>query len=93
MDPRLRGVLGIFGLARLFFAKQRFNLLAPFGIDLIDISTTVFLHFGLFYSVLLSYAGLLTGMAQANMPKVQPTALPKAPRPPTPGEESRKFIA
>jgi len=92
LDPRLRGVLGIFGLARLFFAKQRFNLLAPFGIDLIDISTTVFLHFGLFYSVLLSYAGLLTGMAQANMPKVQPAALPKAPRPPTPGEESRKFI-
>ena len=92
LDPRLRGLPGVFELARLFAAKQSFNLLAPIGVDLLDISTTIFLHFGLVYSVLLSYTGLLSSVAQAKMPKSPPIALPKAPPPPNPGEEDPRLI-
>jgi len=92
LDPRLRGLPGVFDLAKLFTAKQSFNLLAPIGVDLIDISTTVFLHFGLVYSVLLSYTGLLSSVAQAKMPKRPPIALPKAPSPPNPSEEEPRRI-
>ncbi len=92
LDPRMRGLPGVFELARLFIAKQSFNLLAPIGVDLIDISTTVFLHFGLVYSVLLSYTGLLSSVAQAKMPKRPPIALPKAPSPPNPSEEEPRRI-
>ena len=92
LDPRMRGLPGVFELARLFTAKQSFNLLAPIGVDLIDISTTVFLHFGLVYSVLLSYTGLLSSVAQAKMPKRPPIALPKAPSPPNPSEEEPRRI-
>jgi hypothetical protein len=38
--------------------RQDFNLRAPIGFDLIDIATTVSVHFGLFYSVLFNYSGL-----------------------------------
>ncbi len=91
-DPRMRGLCGAFDLARLFFVKERFNLLAPVGIDLIEISTTVFLHFGLTCSVLLSYLGLLSGIAQSKMPKSQPIALPKAPPAQNCGKEEQKLI-
>ena len=92
LDQRMRGLPGVFELAKLFAAKQSFNLLAPIGVDLIDISTTVFLHFGLVYSVLLSYTGLFSSVAQAKMPKRPPIALPKAPYPPIPGEEEPRRI-
>jgi len=77
LDPRMRGLPGVFDLAKLFAAKQSFNLLAPVGFDLLDISTTVFLHFGLVYSIFLSYTGLLCSVAQAKMPKRPHIALPK----------------
>lgn len=92
LDPRLRGLPGVFELARLFAAKQGYNLLAPVGVDLLDISTTIFLHFGLVYSVFLSYAGLFSSVAQAKMPKRPPAVSPKAPPPPNPSEENPRLI-
>ena len=46
-----------FELADEFNAKQRFNLAWPFLMDVVDIFTTVFVHFGLTYSVLFAYTG------------------------------------
>jgi hypothetical protein len=56
----------VFDLAASFKAKQHFNLIAPTGVDLIDISTTLLLDFGLIYSVLFTYSGLLLGMANSH---------------------------
>jgi cation transport ATPase len=59
----------VFDLAVAFTAKQNFNLVAPIGVDLVDISTTVFLDFGLIYSVLFTYTGLLLGVANTRRSK------------------------
>jgi hypothetical protein len=62
----LRSVPQVFDLAASFKAKQHFNLVAPIGVDLVDISTTLFLDFGLVYSVLFTYTGLMLGMANSH---------------------------
>lgn len=69
------GQLGrFFDLAAAFMVKQGFNLITPIGVDLVDIATTLLIHFGLVYSVLFNYTGLLLSMAQARLPtRQQPT--------------------
>lgn len=59
----------VFDLAAAFAAKQNFNFIAPIGVDLVDISTTVFLDFGLIYSVMFTYTGLLLGAANTHRSK------------------------
>ncbi|MGH9875810.1 MAG: hypothetical protein ACRD9S_25435 [Pyrinomonadaceae bacterium] len=68
IDNDLRQLPRVFDLARAYAAKQNFNLATPIGCDLIDISTTLFLKFGLVYSVLLTYTGLLVSAANARLP-------------------------
>ena len=51
--------------------------MTPIGFDLLDITTTLFVHLGLFYSVLFNYAGLLLSAANARMP-LQPRMQEKA---------------
>jgi cation transport ATPase len=68
----LLGLPGLFDLAAAFTARQGNNLSTPIGMDLIDISTTLFLHFGLIYSVLLSHAGLLSSAVRARFPRAGP---------------------
>jgi hypothetical protein len=68
------GQLGrCFDLAAAFVAKQGFSLMTPIGFDLVDITTTVFVHLGLVYSVLYNYTGLLLGAANA---RVRPAPAP-----------------
>jgi Cu2+-exporting ATPase len=92
LDPRLRGLPGVFDLALAFADKQKFNLLNPVAVDFVDISTTVFLHFGLVYSVLLSYTGLLSSVVHARLPKNMPYA-PGATAPPDFSAEASRQIA
>lgn len=77
-DPSLRGLMGVFEMAPAFAAKQRRNLLLPIATDVIDISTTVFLHCGLIYSVLLSYSGFLASLARARIPNAMALTPPPA---------------
>lgn len=53
-------------LANIHRQQQQFNLTAPVISDVIDISTTLFLDFGLLYSVLFTNAGLFIGMANTE---------------------------
>lgn len=92
LDNDLHQLGRFFDLAAGFIVKQSFNLLTPIGIDLVDIATTLLIHFGLVYSVLFNYSGLLLSAMQARFPAVrhrsaagkadltQP-ALPSAPQP------------
>ncbi|QTR46605.1 hypothetical protein J9253_01195 [Thiothrix litoralis] len=63
-------VLTVFELADTFASRQQFNLLAPIGVDVVDIATTLLLDFGLVYSVIFTYAGLMLGMGSARLPKL-----------------------
>jgi cation transport ATPase len=73
----------VFDLAAAFTSKQNFNLIVPIGVDLVDISTTLLLDFGLIYSVMFTYTGLLMGMANIhrseNASKSQETTLTTVP--------------
>lgn len=68
-DAELRGLLRLFELATAFSARQGMNLFTQLGVDVLDVSTTVFLNFGLFYSVLMSHAGLLSSAAGSGFPR------------------------
>lgn len=62
-------VFGLEYLIRLsnrYAQKSRFNWSGPLVCDLLDISTTVFIHFGVFYSTLFNYAGLLSGIINSG---------------------------
>lgn len=68
----LRSLPYVFELAEGFFARQQFNFIAPIGVDVLDISTTLFLDFGLLYSVMFTYAGLLLGVGNARLAEKSP---------------------
>ncbi len=68
MDRDLHALVRFFELAAAFTVKQGFNLLTPITFDLIDIATTIFIHFGLVYSVLFNYVGLFLSAANAQLP-------------------------
>jgi hypothetical protein len=74
----LQALARFFELAATFTAKQSFNLLAPIGLDLVDIATTLFLHWDLIYSVMFTYSGLLLGAVNGRLPQPAPTADPAA---------------
>lgn len=57
-----------YALTDKFFAKERTNLLLPILLDIIDISTTLFLHLGVAYSLLFNYGGWLIGAANTQLP-------------------------
>ncbi|EIJ36828.1 hypothetical protein Thini_4347 [Thiothrix nivea DSM 5205] len=59
----------LLALANTFTQRQRFNFIAPIGVDLMDIATTVFLDFGLIYSVLFTYTGLGLGVVNNHLEK------------------------
>ena len=67
-DKHLGQLPTFFELADQFNGKQRFNLAWPLLMDSIDIFTTVFVHFGLVYSVLFAYTGTLVSALNANRP-------------------------
>lgn len=68
LDRDLQALVRFFELAANFTVKQGFNLVTPIGFDLLDITTTLFVHLGLFYSVLFNYAGLFLSAANARVP-------------------------
>lgn len=74
LTHELHSLVRFFELAAVFTAKQSFNLVAPIGLDLVDIATTLFLHWDLVYSVMFTYSGLLLGAVNGRLPK-PPTAV------------------
>ena len=68
IDQDLERLPRIFELAAAFGVKQGFSLIAPIGVDLVDLATTIFIHFGLVYSILFNYTGLWLGAAYARPP-------------------------
>ncbi|MGB1249027.1 MAG: hypothetical protein ACPG8W_00225 [Candidatus Promineifilaceae bacterium] len=58
----------LFTLASQFNHRQAFNFKAPIVFDVLDITTTIVIHFGLFYSVLFNYSGLLLSTLNAREP-------------------------
>lgn len=78
LTRELQALVRFFELAATFTAKQSFNLLAPIGLDLVDIATTLFLHWDLVYSVMFTYSGLLLGAVNGRLPEPAPTANPPA---------------
>lgn len=80
----LSALVRFFELAATFTAKQSFNLVTPIGLDLVDIATTLFLHWDLVYSVMFTYSGLLLGALNGHQPHPQtitnnPTTTANAP--------------
>lgn len=73
LTRELQPLVRFFELAATFTAKQSFNLLAPIGLDLVDIATTLFLHWDLVYSVMFTYSGLLLGAVNGRLPQPTPT--------------------
>jgi hypothetical protein len=72
LDKDLSQLERFFELAAAFMVKQGFNLLMPIGFDLVDIATTLLIHFGIVYSVLLNFAGLLLSASQAHPTTLRP---------------------
>lgn len=79
VDNDLRRLGNVFDFGLLFAAKQGTNLLAPIGVDLLDITTTLLIHFGLVYSVMFNYLGLLIGAWSAQLPPVRQQEEPAPP--------------
>lgn len=71
LTRELQSLVRFFELAAVFTAKQSFNLVTPIGLDLVDIATTLFLHWDLLYSVMFTYAGLLLGAVNGRLPRSQ----------------------
>lgn len=77
VDQHLNQLGAFFDLATEFTSKQRFNLAWPL---LMDISSTVFIHLGLTYSLLFAYSGLLISAANAKLPLMRYKKGPKSER-------------
>ena len=71
IDQDLNQLGSLFDIAEKFTSKQRFNLALPLLMDLIDISTTVFMHLGLTYSLLFAYSGVLISAINAKLPLIR----------------------
>lgn len=77
LDNDLRHIAHFFTLATAFGAKQGVNLLLPISLDIVDLGTTLILHFGLVYSVLFNYSGLLLSAFYAGLPLSTNASAPK----------------
>lgn len=76
----LRDLPILFDLARAFVIRQGSNLLTPLGVDLLDVSTSLFFNYGLFYSVLLSNVIYLVTVSGSGFVKREPlSARPDVP--------------
>ena len=71
IDQDLNQLGSLFDIAEKFTSKQRFNIAFPLLMDLIDISTTVFMHLGLTYSLLFAYSGVLISAINAKLPLIR----------------------
>ncbi|MEM7130903.1 MAG: hypothetical protein AAF702_31570 [Chloroflexota bacterium] len=58
----------LFVLATQFAAKEGSSILWPFVMDIVDISTTVFMHLGLVYSLLMNYSGFFASAISGRAP-------------------------
>ena len=88
VEKKLERLGKLFDIAAQFAAKQSFNIAWPLVMDIVDIGTTVFVHFGLVYSVLFNYAGLLTSTINARVPLLRHRRAQKVAR----AEENRRFL-
>lgn len=90
LEKDLKHLDQLFALVTQFGLNQGANIAWPLVMDLVDITTTVFIHFGLTYSVLFSYSGLLVSALLTRLPLVryrqqhqQPQENPTEPLPPS----------
>jgi len=68
IDNCLAGIHRFFDIATEFNKKQAFSLAFPILIDIVDITTTLLIHFGITYSVLFNYGSLLTSGINIRQP-------------------------
>ncbi len=68
----LRDLPTLFDLARAFVTRQGSNFLTPLGVDLLNMSTSLFLNYGLFYSILLSNVVSLVEVSGSGFVKREP---------------------
>ncbi|MEZ4681368.1 MAG: hypothetical protein R2932_44850 [Caldilineaceae bacterium] len=71
IEKDLKRLVQLFDMATRFGVSEGFSLGWPLLMDLVDISTTVFIHFGLTYSILFSYSGLLGSALYTRLPLVR----------------------
>lgn len=67
----LAPLLPFFQLCGQFLERQRYSLLTPVMMDFTDITTTLFLHFGLIYSTFFNYGSLLLSLGNARTPRAE----------------------
>lgn len=83
----------LFRLSDRFVAKQGFSLAAPIVMDLVDIGTTLVLHFGLVYSVMFNYGSLLLSAANLRSSEKESSILEaNEPDPTEMSEESSQLL-
>lgn len=74
VEKSLAPLLSLFEMSTQFLRKERFSLLTPIMMDMVDVATTVILHFGLIYSTFFNYGSLIVSLKNARTPQ---TKLPK----------------
>lgn len=90
LEKELKRLVQLFELAQQFGISQGFNLAWPLLMDLVDISTTVFFHFGLTYSLLFSYSGVLGSALYTRLPLLRYQAQQRH-KPPMPLDPDRQI--
>lgn len=70
LEKNLEKLPRLFTIAAQFGFSEGYNLTWPLFMDLLDLSTTVFVHLGLTYSVIFSHAGLLLSAVNTRQPLV-----------------------
>ena len=68
IEKDIKRLVSLFDIAARFGVSEGFSIAWPLFMDLVDISTTVFIHFGLTYSILFSYSGLLGSALYVRLP-------------------------
>ncbi|MEZ4620033.1 MAG: hypothetical protein R2867_31640 [Caldilineaceae bacterium] len=71
LEKDLRRLDLLFALATQFGMSEGLSLAWPLLMDIVDITTTVFIHFGLTYSILFNYSGLLGGALYTRLPLIR----------------------
>lgn len=89
----------IAGLETLHEASERYDMQGrsnwrfPVLCDCLDISTTVFIHFGVFYSALFNYTGLITEILAAKRDKRSAVDQPVSRRAPLPATVTLQTVS
>lgn len=66
LNNDIGSLVDLIGESREFRRRQGFSFATPIGCDVMDILTTVFLHFGVLYSALFNYTGLVLSTVNAG---------------------------